>query len=108
MGIIEALVSIATEFFQGNLKSKQIDFIYLLFDPTELDTGNEIDAIYERICYEANLIDFSSLLRTIFAFLNKEKYNCSMSDEETEEAVFKFTFALASQELYPILLGIDK
>ncbi len=109
---IETLVGIATKILDKALKNKQIDFIYLLFDPTELDfpavQKEEIETIYERLCYEANLIDFASLLRTIFTFLKQEKYKNAISDEEIEEIVFKFTFALASHELYPILLGIDQ
>ena len=102
------LLGIATGLLKGELEQKQIDFIYLLYDPTELDLAANIkeavDAIYERTCYECNLVDFATLLRVILAFLKKEKYGDVISDEKIDEIICKFTFSLASQEFYPILL----
>lgn len=102
------LLGIATGVLKGELDQKQIDFIYLLYDPTELKLTNDIreavDAIYERTCYECNLIDIATLLRVIFDFLILEKYGKSLSDEDIYEIVCKFTFTLASQDFYPILL----
>ena len=102
------LLGIATGVLKGELAQKQIDFIYLLYDPTELelsdDTKAAIDAIYERTCYECNLVDLALLFRVIFAFLKEEAYGEVISDEDIEQIVCKFTFALASQEFYPILL----
>ncbi len=102
------LLGIATGVLKGELKQKQIDFIYLLYDPTELDlspaTKEAVDAIYERTCYECNLIDFALLLRIIFSFLMEEKYGDVISEENLDALIFKFTFSLASQEFYPILL----
>ena len=102
------LLGIATGVLKGELSQKQIDFIYFLYDPTELelepDTKEIIDAIYERTCYECNLIDFATLLRVIFAFLKEEKYGDTISDEYIDRIICKFTFALASQEFYPIIL----
>ncbi len=102
------LLGIATEVLKGELKQKQIDFIYLLYDPTELDlapaTKEAVTAIYERTCYECNLVDFALLLRVIFAFLMEEKYGDIISEESLDSLICKFTFTLASQEFYPILL----
>ena len=102
------LLGIATGILKGELKQKQIDFIYLLYDPTELDLApavkEAVDAIYERTCYECNLIDFATLLRVIFAFLKEEKYGEVISDEDLDALICKFTFSLASQEFYPVLL----
>ncbi|MBE6638774.1 MAG: hypothetical protein E7616_04880 [Ruminococcaceae bacterium] len=102
------LLGIATGVLKGELELKQIDFIYLLYDPTELDlspdTKAAVDSIYERTCYECNLIDFATLLRVIFAFLKEEKYGELISDEDLDALVCKFTFSLASQDFYPILL----
>ena len=102
------LLGIATGVLNGELKQKQIDFIYLLYDPTELElnlnTKEAIDAIYERTCYECNLIDFATLLRVILTFLKEEKYGDVISEECIDRIICKFTFALTSQEFYPIIL----
>ncbi len=102
------LLGVATGVLKGELKQKQIDFIYLLYDPTELDldpdTKAEVDTIYERTCYECNLVDFATLLRVIFAFLKDEKYGEVISDENLDALICKFTFSLASQDFYPVLI----
>ena len=102
------LLGIATGILKGEFEQKQIDFIYLLYDPTELEAApcakEAIDAIYERTCYECNLVDFATLLRLIFAFLKEETYGEIMTDDDIDAIVCKFTFTLASQEFYPILL----
>lgn len=102
------LLGIATGLLNKTLKNKQIDFVYLLYDPTELeispDAKAKIDAIYERTCYECNLIDFSELFRAILEFLIETKFQEAMSSEEVDDMVLKFTFTLASQDFYPILI----
>jgi hypothetical protein len=102
------LLGIATGVLKGTLEQKQTDFIYLLYDPTELalapDKKEIVDQIYERTCYECNLVDHATLLRAIFAFLKAEKYGDALSDEEIDNIAYTFTFTLASQEFYPILL----
>ena len=102
------LLGIATGLIKGTLKRKQIDFIYLFYDPTELDIAgkakNIIDYAYERTCYECNLIDFSELFRTIIYYLTETKYPAAMTNEEIDEIILKFNFTLESQESYPILI----
>ena len=102
------LLGIATGMLNGNLERKQTDFIYLLYDPTELDIDSDakkvIDEIYERTCYECNLVDFTELYRVLLNFLIKEKYTDAASDSDVDNMVINFTFALASQEFYPILI----
>ena len=102
------LLGIATGLLKGTVAQKQIDFIYFLFDPTELDIEPDakeiIDQIYERTCYECNLIDFAELFRAILAFLNETNFNGAMTDDELDNAVLRFTFTLASQDFYPLLL----
>jgi len=102
------LLGIATGIFKGELDKKQIDFIYLLYDPTELELASDskeiIDTIYERTRYECTLVDFAALLRVIFAFLKNEKYGDVISDDEIDAIVCKFAFVLASHEFYPTLL----
>ena len=102
------LLGIATGMLKGTLKRKQTDFIYLLYDPTELDVEPEakaaIDKIYERTCKECNLIDFSELYRVLLEFLRNEKYTDTASDENIDAIALKFTFTLASQDFYKILI----
>ena len=102
------LLAIATGMLKGTLKRKQVDFIYLLYDPTELDIEVDakevIDEIYERTCYECNLVDCAELYRVLLNFLIKEKYAGAVSDSDVDNMVLNFTFALASQEFYPILI----
>ena len=102
------LLGIATGILNGTLKRKQTDFIYLLYDPTELDiepeAKAEIDTIYERTCYECNLIDFAELFRVILEFLRETKFESAMSKDELDDVILKFTFTLASQEFYSLLL----
>ena len=103
------LLGIATGMLKGTLERKQTDFIYLLYDPTELDIAPDakavIDEIYERTCYECNLVDFAELYRVLLRFLIEEKYAGAASDADIDDMVLKFTFALASQEFYPILIS---
>ena len=102
------LLGIATGMLKGTLERKQTDFIYLLYDPTELDIDPNakemIDGIYERTCYECNLVDFAELFRVILKFLIETKFRGAMSIEELDDIVLKFIFTLASQDFYPILM----
>ena len=103
------LLGIATGMLKGTLQRKQVDFIYLLYDPTELDIVPDakavIDEIYERTCYECNLVDLAELYRVLLNFLIKEKYAGAASEIDVDNMVLQFTFALASQEFYPILIS---
>ena len=68
------------------------------------DTKGIVDSIYERTRYECNLVDFAALFRTILTFLKKGTYTETLSDTEIDKITYNFTFTLASQEFYPILL----
>lgn len=102
------LLGIATGILKGDLDKKQTDFIYLLYDPSKLelapDTKEAVDSIYNRTCYEFNLVDYSRLLRVIFEFLKEIKYTETVSDEELDALICKFTFMLKSQDFYPAIL----
>ena len=102
------LLGIATGLLKGTIERKQIDFIYLLYDPTELDmesdTKAEIDRIYARTCHECNLVDFAELFHIILEFLNEYKFKMIASSDEIDNMVLKFTFTLASQDFYPDLI----
>ena len=103
------LLGIAAGILKGTLKKKQMDFIYLLYDPTHLeillDVKSKIDEIYQRTCYECKRIDFSALLRVILSFLRKEKLPDSIADDDIEKMIGNFHFMLISQDGYPRLLG---
>ena len=102
------LLGIATGMLKGTLGRKHTDFIYLLYDPTELDIEPDakemIDGIYERTCYECNLVDFAELFCVIFEFLIETKILGAMSSKEVDDMILKFTFTLASQDFYPVLM----
>ena len=106
---INYLLGIATGVLSGKLERKQIDLIYLLYDPTELQTDEstraEITSIYERTCYECNLVDHASLFGAILSYLSQTKFENALSDGDIYELLCSFTFTLASQDFYPILLG---
>ena len=106
--MISHLLGIATGLLKGSLEPKQTDFIYLLYDPTELgmerNVQEAVDCIYERACYECNLIDFAELFRAVLEFLNEHKFKSKMVEYELDGAVLNFTFTLATQDFYPILL----
>lgn len=102
------LLGIATGLLKGELKEKQIDFIYLLFDPTELEieerAKGKIDEIYQRTCYECNLVDFATLFRVILEFLIANYFENSPLAEGIDDIICKFVFSLASQDYYPVLI----
>lgn len=101
------LLGIATAILDGKLKKKKIDFIYLLYNPTELDieasAKQAINAIYEKTCYECNLINFSVLFEVLVNFLIRTKYK-EITSEEINAIISNFTFTLASQDNYIFLL----
>ena len=102
------LLAIATGTLKGTLQRKQVDFIYLLYDPTELDIAPDakavIDEIYERTCYEYNLVNFRELYRVILKFLIKDRYRGVANDLDVDDILLKFKFMLTSQEDYSVLI----
>ena len=102
------LLGIATGILKGTVERKQIDFIYLFYDPTDLDieprAKEKIDEIYKRTCYECNLVDFAKLYSVLMSFLREEKYADAISDADFDDTVHKFTFALKSQTDYPTVI----
>ena len=101
-------LGIATGIIKGELDQKQIDFIYLLYDPTELELELKVKAAieleYSRTCFECNLVDFTTLFYVIFKFLQEEKYGEVLSEDDLDDLLCRFTFTLSSQEFYPTLL----
>ena len=106
--MISHFLGIATGILKGELDQKQIDFIYLLYDPTELELEPKIKAaielVYTRTCFECNLVDFTTLFYVIFKFLQDEKYGEVLSEDDLDDLLCRFTFTLSSQDFYPTLL----
>jgi hypothetical protein len=106
--MISHFLGIATGILKGELDQKQIDFVYLLYDPTELELEPKVKAaielMYSRTCFECNLVDFTTLFYVIFKFLQAEKYGEVLSEDDLDDLLCRFTFTLSSQEFYPTLL----
>lgn len=71
------LLGVASAYLQGEY-DKKIDFIYLLYNPTQLQIVNEahqkeIMCIYNRECQECQSVDFAGLFYDVLVFL-KENY----------------------------------
>jgi len=102
------LLGIATGIIKGTIDRKQTDFIYLLYDPTELEiepkAKAEIDKIYKITCVECNRIDFAELFRVMLEFLSVTKFKDALSSEEMDDTILKFAFILASQDYYKTFL----
>ncbi len=103
------LLGIATGMINGTLELKQTDFVYFLYDPTELDIeGKEkekIEAIYQQTREECMSVDFDILFSVILNFLVERKYPNALSGEQIDELTSKFMFFMASQDFYPFLVG---
>ena len=102
------LLGILTGLLKNTLDRKHIDFIYLLYDPTELDVEADakvdIDRIYGRTCYECKLVDFAELYRVILEFLVATKFKGAVTSEDIDNMVCNFKFTLTSQKYYQCLI----
>ena len=99
--MISHLLGVATGFLNGEFELKDIEFIYLLFDPTVIDikeenAKNKIHEIYKNTCDECNATDFKALFEVIVDFLvNHKKWSKNI---KTNDLTNRFTFRLCSQE----------
>ncbi len=98
--MISHLLGVATAFLKGKFSEKDIEFLYLLFNPVLINIHDEgareqIHKIYNCTCQECENIDFKSLFAVIIRFLKSEK-GLSINVNETE-LVDRFTFKLCSQ-----------
>ena len=97
------LLGIATAYLKGKIddkeiKSQNIEFIYLLFNPEliEIKEGKaEIHRIYEQTCNECNAVDFKALFGVIIDYLQTER-NVG-KDKNKAEIVNNFSFRLCDQ-----------
>ena len=101
-------LGIATGVLSGKLDQKQIDFLYLLYDPCELEIAApfkaKINDIYHRTRCESMLVDFVDLFRAILTFLQAEYYPNALTQDELGALTDKFSFNFVSQHDYPDLI----
>ena len=99
--MISHLLGVATGFLNGEFELRDIEFIYLLFDPTLIEIKDEkakekIHEIYKNTCNECNSTDFKTLFQVIIDYLKSlKKWN---KDYKTNDLTDRFTFKLCSQE----------
>ena len=97
------LLGIATAYLKGKIddkeiKSQNIEFIYLLFNPKliEIKEGKaEIHSIYEQNCNECNAVDFKALFGVIVDYLQTVKG--IGKDKNKTEITNNFSFRLCDQ-----------
>ena len=95
--MISHLLGVATGFLNGKFEIKDIEFIYLLFDPTVIEIKDEkaktqIYEIYKNTCDECNATDFKALFEVIIDYLQTER-NVGQDKNKTE-IVNNFSFKL--------------
>lgn len=99
--MISHLLGVTTGFLNGEFEIKDIEFIYLLFDPTVIEikdekAKNKIYEIYINTCDECNATDFKALFEVIVEYLKAyKKWN---KDFKTSDLTDRFTFRLCSQK----------
>ena len=101
------LLAVGTCMLKGEFKTKKADFIYLIYDPTDLeiapDARDEIIRIYNRTVKECNAVDFPGLYRAILECLRTEYP--SVSDRDIDDIVRGFSFKLVSQKQYKEIIA---
>lgn len=99
--MISHLLGVSTAFLNGEFELKDIEFIYLLFNPTVIEIKDEkarekIYEIYKNTCDECNATDFKALFQVLIDYLKSlKKWN---KDYKTNDLTDRFTFKLCSQE----------
>jgi len=105
---VDYMLGIAYSLLTGRIERKNIDFMYLIYNPTELDIDRgdkeEALAVYERLCEECNTLDLSTLFTVTVMYLRDIRGIGKITDEELEMLGYNFTVYLCDQELYPTLL----
>ena len=98
------LLGVATAFLKGDFDIKNIEFIYLLFNPELIEIEDEkarskIHKIYTQTYKECNSLDFKNLFEVIIEFL-KTEYEIG-ENIFTEDLVNRFNFNLCDQTYKP-------
>lgn len=99
--MISHLLGVATAFLNGTMNVKDITFIYLLFDPTQIeindkDAKSKIYEVYNNTCYECVSTDFKTLFEIIVDYL--KLYKKWDTDIKTNDLAGCFSFTLCTQE----------
>ncbi|MBR5201985.1 MAG: hypothetical protein IKW45_01865 [Clostridia bacterium] len=98
--MISHLLGVATAFLNGRFEIKDIEFIYLLFDPATIEIEDEkaktqIHEIYNNTYNECNTTDFKALFEVIVDYL--KSYKNWPKNIKTSDLTNGFTFKLCSQ-----------
>ena len=97
------LLGIATAYLKGKIddkeiKTQNIEFIYLLFNPKliKIDEGKEeILSIYEQTCKECKAIDFKALFEVLVDYL--QTVRGLGKDKNKADIINGFSFKLCDQ-----------
>lgn len=98
--MISHLLGVATAFLNGTFEIKDIEFIYLLFNPTVIEITDEkakakIHEIYKNTCEECNSTDFKALFEVILYYLaTHKKWSKNI---KIDDLTNRFVFKLSSQ-----------
>ena len=101
--MITNFIGIATSLLRGELLPEQIDFLYLLYDPTELECEEEIKDVYMQICAEAIGVDMNLLFVSVLRYLRDAGVG-ELADDDLEQYFYRLTFTLCNQDFYTDLL----
>ncbi len=98
--MISHLLGVATAFLKGKYEIRDIEFIYLLFDPTTIEIADktaktQIHETYNNTCNECNTTDFKALFEVIVDYL--KSYKNWPKNIKTSDLMKRFTFKLRSQ-----------
>jgi hypothetical protein len=107
--MISHMLGMGTALLKGQYRDKPLDYMYLLYNPTDLVTDEatkeELSAIYDRLCYECNTLELSELFILIVTYLRDVKRIGTMTDDGIGELIYRFTLYVCDQEFYPRLMG---
>lgn len=97
------LLGVANRMLLDKKCDSPIQFIYLLYNPTDLalpeKSREEILRIYRETCEDARKYDFKQLFSCVIDFLMGEK-EYTVTQEEVERLKYNFRFALCDQTDY--------
>ena len=97
------LLGVANKLLKENACEKSVLFLYLLYDPTNLELPKEsrdkVLSIYRDTCAAAENYSFSCVFSCVVDYLIKEK-KYTISREDVEKIKRNFQFVLCNQNSY--------